>query len=59
VKIRIRRRVVLVGGVLIAAGGVGLPDLDDRARYRPTVFVADAAMHDDALAQRRFAVHDG
>jgi hypothetical protein len=31
-KIRIRRRVVLVGGMLIAARCIGLPDLDDSAR---------------------------
>jgi hypothetical protein len=57
-KIRIRRRVVLVGGMLIADRCVGLPDLDDSARDGPAVLVGDAAVHDDALAQRRFAVHD-
>jgi len=55
-KIRIRRRVVLVGGMLIAARCVGLPDLDDRAGDRPTVLVGDPAVPDDALPQRRFAV---
>src|SRR5207248_9583281 len=55
-KVRIDRRVMLVRRVLIAAGGVGLPDLDDGARDRPAVLIGNAAVYDDALAERRFAV---
>ena len=36
-KVRIRRRIVLVGRMLVAARGVGLPDLDDRVRDRKSV----------------------
>src|SRR6266404_9677596 len=56
-KIRIERRVVLVARVLIAAGSIGLPDLDNGLGYRPAILVGDPAVHDDALAECRFAVH--
>ena len=36
----------------VAAGGVRLPDLDQRVRDRPAVLVDDAADDDDALAER-------
>ena len=36
----------------VAAGGVGLPDLDQRVRHRPAVLVEHAAGDDDALAER-------
>src|ERR1700719_5050180 len=57
-EVRIDRRVMLVRRVLIAAGGIGLPDLDYRARDRPAILVGDAALHDDALAERRFPIDD-
>src|ERR1700732_1391303 len=57
-EVRTDRRVMLVRRVLIAAGGIGLPDLDYRARDRPAILVGDAALHDDALAERRFPIND-
>src|SRR5258708_1785365 len=56
VEIRIGRGVVPVRRMLIAAGGIGLPDLDDGSRYRPAILVGDTAANDDALAEGRFAV---
>jgi hypothetical protein len=53
VEVRVERRVVLVDGVPIAARGVRLPQLDQRARERPSVLVAQRAAHDDAFAERR------
>jgi hypothetical protein len=47
---------VLIDGVSIAAGGVGLPDFDERVRERAAVFVDDAAGDDDAFAERGGAV---
>src|SRR6059058_2669411 len=58
-EIRIDRGVMLIRRVLIAAGSIGLPDLDDGARDRPAVLVGDPAAYDDALAERRFPVDDG
>src|SRR6516164_3421286 len=57
-KIRIDGRVVLISRVLVTAGGVSLPDFDNRIRYRPAALIGDAAVHDDALAKRRLAVDD-
>ena len=44
---------MLVDLVDVAAGGIGLPDLDQRMRHRPAVLVADPARDDDPLAERR------
>src|SRR6516225_4311246 len=57
-KIGVERRIVLITRMLVATRRVGLPDLDDRAGDRSAVLVGDPAVHDDALAQRRFAVQD-
>ena len=46
---------MLVGRMIVAAGGIGLPDLHHRVRHRPAVLVGDRAGHDDALAERRLA----
>ena len=51
-EIGIERRGVFVATVAIAAGRVCLPDLDQRMRNRPIVFVDHAAAHNDALAER-------
>jgi hypothetical protein len=51
-EIGIERRVMLVARVVIAAGGVALPDLDQRLRHRLAALVEHAAMHHDALAER-------
>src|SRR5690348_7350157 len=57
-EVRIDRRVMLVRRMMIAAGGVRLPDLHNGARDRPAVLVGYAAMYDDAFAERRFSVND-
>ena len=49
-EVGIKRSVVLIDGVGVAASGVGLPDFDERVRKRAAVFVDDAAGDDDALA---------
>jgi hypothetical protein len=41
-----------VVGMGVAAGGVGLPQLDQRIRHRRAVAVEDAAFDDNALAGR-------
>src|SRR5262245_28377586 len=51
-EIRVERSVVLVGRMGIAAGGVGLPDLDQRVRHRLAVLVQYSAAYDDPLADR-------
>src|SRR5213076_2704310 len=51
-EIRIERCWMLVALVVVAAAGVGLPDLDERVGHRPAVFVEHAPVHDDALAER-------
>ena len=51
-EIRIERRVVLVAGMVIAAGGVALPDFDHGVGHRLAVLVEHPAMNDDALAER-------
>ena len=43
---------MLVDVVDVAAGRVGLPDLDQRVRHRPAVLVEHAAGDDDPLAER-------
>ena len=49
-EIGIERRVVLIDRVGVAAGGVRLPDFDERVRERTAIFVNDAAGDDDAFA---------
>ena len=56
-EIRIERRVVLVRRVVVAAGGVGLPDFYHRMWHRPPVLVGDAPGDDDPLALRPPPVH--
>ena len=51
--------VMLVAGVLVAAGGVGLPHLDDGVGDRAAVFVGDGAVDDDAFTECQFAIDDG
>ena len=51
-EIRIERRVVLVGLVDVAPGGVRLPDLDQGVGHGAPVLVEHAAGHHDALAER-------
>src|SRR6185369_7239991 len=51
-KIRIERRVVLVGAMRVASGGIRLPDLDERMRGGFSVLVEHASADDDALADR-------
>ena len=55
-EMRIERRLVLVGGVSIAAGGVRLPNFDHAVRNRAAIFVEHAAGHDDSLAESLTAV---
>src|SRR3546814_4867877 len=45
-EIRIERRVMLVDGVAVTAGRIGLPQFDERARHRPTVFVEHTTAQD-------------
>ena len=48
---------MLVAVVAVAAGGVRLPDLDERVADRPPVAIVEhAAGDDDALAERLAAV---
>ena len=51
-KAGIERRIVSVVLVPVTAGGIALPDLDQRVRHRAIVFVEDPAADDDALAKR-------
>src|SRR5438094_691173 len=41
---------VLVILVKVAAGGIGLPDLNDRAPHRAAITVKHATRHDNAIA---------
>ena len=50
-EVRIDRRVVLVGGVDIAAGGVCLPEFQHSVWYRATVIAEHATGDDDAFAE--------
>src|SRR5438552_9226268 len=52
-EIRVERLVGLrVLGMRVAAGGIRLPDLDDRIRHRRPVAIEDAPRDDDALSLR-------
>ena len=51
-EVRVERGRVLVAVVEVAAGGVRLPDLDQRRADRPAVAVGDPAGDDDPLAER-------
>ncbi len=50
-EVRVERRVVGVDLVPVAAGGVGLPDLDQLPAQRLAVAPEDAAADDDPLAR--------
>src|SRR5690349_18544483 len=50
-EIRIQRSGMLVLGMSVAAGRVGLPNLDEGARDGPSITVKNASAHDDALAE--------
>ncbi len=43
---------MLVDPVRVAPGRIGLPDLDQRLRHRPSILVEHAPFDDDALAER-------
>ena len=58
-EVRVERRRVLVALVDVAAGGVGLPDLDELVAHRPAVAVEHATGHDHPLAHRLAGVLDG
>ena len=49
-EVRVQRRGVLVDHVAVAAGGVALPDLDQRVGHGATAALAHATVDDDALA---------
>src|SRR6266446_3759870 len=51
-EVRVERRGMLVFGVNVTAGGVGLPNLNERARDRTAVRVEHAPGHNNSLAQR-------
>src|SRR5581483_778656 len=51
-EVRIERRFMLIVLVLVAAGRVRLPDLDQRVGHGATVFIQHAPADDDALAER-------
>src|SRR5581483_6581646 len=55
-EVGIERCVVLIDRMMIAPGGIRLPDLDQGIRHRPLVLVEHPADHDDALAQRLLPV---
>ena len=55
-KIRVDRRVMLIRGMMVAAGCVGLPDLDDCVGDWPAIFVRNPAVDDDPLAECGFAI---
>src|SRR5258706_11427373 len=52
-EIRVERSVVLIVDVPVAAGGIALPDFNQRMRDRPAVFVEHAPAHDDPFTERR------
>src|SRR5581483_12501765 len=58
-EVRVERRRVAVDGVDVAAGGIGLPDLDQRIGEGVPVLVYDRAVDDDALAERLAGVLAG
>ena len=43
---------VLISAVKVASGCIGLPDLDERVRHRPRIFIENAPAHDNALPKR-------
>src|SRR5579859_5560215 len=49
-EVGIERPRPLIASVQVAAGGVGLPDLQQRIRHRIATIIKDAARHDDTLA---------
>ena len=51
-EVRVERRRMPVDLVVVAAGGVRLPHLDERAADRPPVLVEHSAGDDDPLAER-------
>src|ERR1041384_6309189 len=52
-EIRVERLVALpVLGMRVAAGGIRLPDLDDRIRHPRPIALGDAPLDDDSLALR-------
>ena len=53
---RVERHVPIVGRVAVPAGGVRLPDLDDRVRHGITGAVAERALDDDLHVRRAAAV---
>jgi hypothetical protein len=48
---RIKRSVMLVGWMIVAAGRIRLPDLDERVGYTATIFVEHAATYDDPFTE--------
>ena len=58
-EVRIERRVVLVVLVRVAAGGIRLPDFDQRVAHGAAVFVHHAPLDDDPLAERLAGVLAG
>ncbi len=53
-EIRIQRRIMLVDGMMITAGGVRLPNLDERIWHWPSPFLQHASDDNDPLAHRFF-----
>src|ERR1700675_468210 len=51
-EIRIERRIMLIHIVPVAARGISLPDLDQRACNRPSIFIHHPPTNDDALTKR-------
>src|SRR5215470_12439734 len=51
-EVRIKRCLVLVHDVAIAAGRIALPDLDKAIGHRPPSLIAHPPLDDNALAQR-------
>ena len=49
-EVRVQRCVVQVTLVVVATGGVGLPDLHQDARHRQAVFIEHTPVNDDAFA---------
>ena len=58
-EVRVERRRVPVLRVRVPAGGIGLPDLDQRLGDRPAVLVENPAGDDDAFAERLAGVLPG
>jgi len=58
-KMRVERRLVEIHRVRVAAGRVGLPNLEERIGNRAAILVEDAATDDDPLANRLTVVEMG